>query len=855
MNSDRWNQVQALFEAALEVDKAGREAFLKKATDMDDELLREVMSLLEADETGHSLLDAVGIEAITPIEIASPEGQRIGNYRIIRQIGSGGMGAVYLAERADGEFDQQVALKLIKRGMDSEEILGRFHSERQILARLQHPNIAQLFDGGISDDGLSYFTLEYVDGIPIDVYCNSHRLTIEDRLRLFRSVCEAVQYAQENLVVHRDLKPSNILVTSDGSVKLLDFGIAKVLVGSSREVEARLLTQTGLRVMTPQYASPEQIRSEPVTTATDVYSLGVILYELLTGHRPYRLAGYAIQDIEAAVCSIEPEKPSSVVLKPVPRGKGVTQTLEPPDEVSEARSTQPKKLRRRLSGDLDTICLKALKKEPHRRYSSAGDLLGDVNRYLAGQPIKARPDTLRYRTRKFVARHRASVAFSALIVAVIVSLVAFYTTKLTQERDRARTEAAKAAQVASFLTGIFELVDPAQTEGEKVTARELLDRGAARLDNELAEQPEIQATVMNVVGNVYMSLGLFESARPLFERSLHIRESLTGDNSREIAEGHRNMAIFFYENGDYATAEGYYSEALDRGRAIFGEKDPFVASILNDLASSLRHQGKYDSAEVVYHEALVLRKESLGEEHTDVAHSLNHLGRLYHNMGRIDEAEPLLRQALVMRRKLLHKSHPEVMASVGALAALLREKGQYSEAKKLYDEAFAAFEHTYGLQHPYTAGIVNNLALTYCSLGDYEKSEELHRQALELHKQVYPPGHHKISYPYIGLGAVYSAQGEYVEAESMYRQALELTEPNFAADHPRIAEIKSLLGGCLCELGRFEEAERVLLESYTSQKETYSNKDKRTRDTLQRLVELYTDWDKPDEAATYQSLL
>ncbi len=508
MDTKRWNKVQNLFEEALELEEAKRPAFLKQACAGDSTLFDEVMSLLEADMNANSLLDGLALDAVDLAKEFNRVGQQFGPYRIVREIGSGGMGSVFLAERVEGEFEQKVAIKLIKHGMDSKEILKRFQSERQIMARLEHPNIARLLDGGVTPDGLSYFAMEYVDGKPIDQYCDHNKLSVKKRLELFQIICSSVQNAHRNLIVHRDLKPSNILVKKDGTIKLLDFGIAKVLTPETNGGQPKFLTltQTGAQIMTPEYAAPEQVKGEPVTTATDVYALGVILYELLTGQRPYRLQGRSPAEIERAITTSDPDKPSTVVK----RKDQASETT--PEKISELRGTEPSQLKRQLSGDLDNICLMALRKEPERRYSSPERFLDDVKRYLEGLPVIARKDTAGYRTQKFIRRHKTGLVAAVGVVIMIAIVVSFYTVQLKQERDRARLEATKARRVSDFLVDLFRVSDPSESKGKTVTARELLDSGAVRIKEDLIEQPEIQATMMNVMGEVYTSLGLYGDA-------------------------------------------------------------------------------------------------------------------------------------------------------------------------------------------------------------------------------------------------------------------------------------------------------------------------------------------------------
>ncbi len=423
MTLERWQQIEELFQLALEREAKERSAFLDEACTGDADLRREVESLLLYDENASSFMETPAFDAASELlgdnQAESMAGRAIGPYKVTREIGHGGMGAVYLAVRDDDEYQKQVAIKLVKRGMDTDGILRRFRNERQILANLDHQNIAKLLDGGTTDDGLSYFIMDHVEGLPIDVYCDSHKLPTVERLKLFRTVCSAVQYAHHHDVVHRDLKPGNILVTAEGVPKLLDFGIAKVL---NPEPPFQTVESTGLRPMTPDYASPEQVRGGTITPASDVYSLGVLLYELLTGHRPYRVKGRTPQEIERVICEEDPEKPSAAIsgIEEAPRADGTTRITLTPELVSATRDGQPEKLRRLLVGDLDNIVLMALRKEPERRYPSVEQFSEDIHRYLEGLPVLARKDTLWYRSAKFIKRNKASVISAALASMVLL---------------------------------------------------------------------------------------------------------------------------------------------------------------------------------------------------------------------------------------------------------------------------------------------------------------------------------------------------------------------------------------------------------------------------------------------------
>ena len=560
------------------------------------------------------------------------------------------MGTVYLAVRDDDQYEKQVAIKLVRRGMDTDFIVDRFRHERQILASLDHTNIARLLDGGTTEDGLPYFVMEYIEGSPINQYCDDRRLSTVERVKLFRTVCSAVQYAHQNLVVHRDIKPSNIIVTPEGVAKLLDFGIAKLLALDAVG-QAQAATVTMMRPMTPDYASPEQVRGRAITTAADIYSLGVLLYELLTGRRPYRVKTFTPQEIEQVICEQEPEKPSTAI----DRGEA-----------------QNEKTRRRLRGDLDNIVLMAMRKEPERRYASVEQFSDDLRRHLEGLPVRARKDTLAYRAEKFVRRHKVGVAMAALMLALVVGAIVI----VLGESRRAARERDKAERVSAFLVNIFKVSDPDEARGKTVTAREILDKGAERIEVELKDQPEVQATLMNTVGLVYRGLGLYEEAGVLIEKSLIIRRELHGGEHVEVAKSLNDLGWIYIEKQKPAEAEPLLREALDMRRRLLGDH-PDVAQSMNFLGFALFDKGDDDTAERLFRESLAMRRRFLGE-HMDVAQSLNNLGLTLHDKGDYDGAEPLFEEAIAIDRKLIYGDHPTVATHLNNLALLKLNKNDYS---------------------------------------------------------------------------------------------------------------------------------------------------------------------------------
>ncbi|MCS6804680.1 MAG: serine/threonine-protein kinase [Acidobacteriota bacterium] len=910
MTPDRWQQIQDVFYATLEREPGQRAAYLDEVCAGDLDLRAEVESLLESAERAESLVHAAIEDVVTLAtqeQAPSEAGQQVGPYQLIREIGHGGMGTVYLAARADEQYQKQVTVKLIKRGMDTDEIIRRFRHERQILANLDHPNIARLLDGGTTEDGRPYFVMEYVEGQPIDEYCHAHALSTRERLKLFRTVCSAVHYAHQNLVVHRDLKPSNILVTSDGVPKLLDFGVAKLL---HPESDAQTLTATvmGLRPMTPEYASPEQVRGEPITTASDVCSLGVLLYKLLTGHPPYLFKSHSLQEIERVICEEEPEKPSTAVSRQwsVVGGRWSVATDERQRSTDEKQRSMDeeqrtaKKLRHELEGDLDNIVLMAMRKEPQRRYSSVEQFSEDIRRHLVGLPVIAQKGTVRYRVGKFIGRHKIGIVVTAAFVALIIGFgvtMAIQSARIARALERAEQGEAKAKQVSAFLVDLFKVSDPSEARGNTITAREILDKGAEKIGKELKGQPEVQATMMDTMGRVYQSLGLYdqaaplleealkrrqqmlgeehldvassldslgglwhdkgqyEAAEPLFRQALTMRRKLLGDEHPDVATSLNNLALLHYDKADYEAAEPLFREALTMRRKLLGEQHPDVAQSLNNLALLLKSKGNLAAAEPLYREALALRRKLLGEEHPLIALSLYNLATLLHTKGELEAAEPLFRQALAIDRKLLGNEHPDVAADMNNLALLLQDKGDYEAAEPLLREALAIRRKALGEQHPLVAFSLFNLAGLLHVKGDLAPAEPLYRQALELRRKTLPEGHPAVATSLVGLGVLLTDKGNPQAAEPLLRDGLNALRRTLPEDHWWIAQAESGLGACLVALRRYDEAEPLLVKSYATLKAQRGGRNRHTQQTLQRLIDLYEAWGKPGKAAQYRAHL
>ncbi|HQR35263.1 MAG TPA: serine/threonine-protein kinase, partial [Blastocatellia bacterium] len=727
MTPERYQQVKQVYLEAIDRNPGDRSAWLAQRCGADEALRLEVEALLnESAETAPFLETPPPLPdfPVLPKRKAADEliGQRIGTYKILREIGQGGMGAVYLAERADEQFRKRVALKLVKRGMDTEEILSRFRHERQILASLDHPNIARLIDGGTTEDGLPYFVMEFIEGQPIDLYCSTQKLGTNERLNLFRTVCNAVHYAHQNLVVHRDLKPSNILVTADGTVKLLDFGIAKIL-NPDLFPETVLPTKTWERPMTPAYASPEQVRGQAITTASDVYALGVILYELLTGQRPYQFKGYAPHEIAKVVCETEPDKPSTAVVRVI--------TVD--DTVGNAATAEADKLRRQLKGDLDNIVLMALRKEALRRYASVEQFSEDIRRHLDGLPVIAREDTFRYRTEKFIARNRLAVAAAAvfaLLLAGFLTMTLVQSARVARERDRAERERVKAEKVSSFLVDLFKVSDPDKARGAQITAREVLDKGADKIRAELKDQPETQATLLHAVGEVYYSMGLYERSAALLEEAVQLRRQTLGNDHPDLARSLTALAQSAFDLGQNDRTETLTREALAIRRKAFGNEHREVAENINDLALLTKLKGDFAAAEPLYREAIAVQRKLSGNDSLDVATPLHNLGVLLSDKKDFVGAEAAEREALEIRRKRLGPDAPDVAMTMHNLASMLRNKGDIAGAEQTLRDTLALRRKIYPEAHPQTALTLHNLGTLLRDQQRYAEAETYLREAL-----------------------------------------------------------------------------------------------------------------------------
>ncbi|MEO6528172.1 MAG: serine/threonine-protein kinase [Gemmatimonadaceae bacterium] len=805
--TDRWRErfrrIDEIFDEALDLGTVDREALIARMCADDEGLRTEVHELLAAHDRSAGFLESPAAELIAELLADGPADapalpERAGPFRIVRELGHGGMGVVYLAERESEGFRQRVALKLIRHFGRSDVLVQRFVEERRILAMLEHPGIARFIDGGMTAEGHPWFAMELVEGEPIDAWCDARRLGIDARLALFAGVCAAVQYAHEHLVIHRDLKPSNILVTTDGQLKLLDFGIAKLL-DPLRTLDESPETHTGLRALTPEYAAPEQVRGTIVSTATDSYALGVLLHLLLTGTRPYEVRGLSPAELERMVCEVEPPRASAAVeARGAASGDARARAA--------ARGETPERLERLLRDDLDVIIAKALRKDPARRYSSAAALRDDLHRWHTGRPVLARPDSAGYRLRKFVGRNRAAIVVSATLLALLMGAA----TRERTLRSRAEAEASKARAVQEYIVSVFDVADPfawPEQRGADVTARALLDRGARRIDSALVAQPEVQAELRGVLGRVYAKLGLASEAVPQLERSLRQRRALYGPRHVAVAEAMDQLGDALRAQSKMNEAEPLLRSALAMRRELLGDRASATAESLDHLATLLQDRTRYDEAEPLFREALDVRRSLLGNDDPAVASSLTNLGLLLFLRGAYDRAEPLQREALAIQRRRLGETHPLTAQTLNNLAQVQQLRGHIDDAEALFRRALAAKRKTLGDAHPSVTVNMNNLAfLLLTEKNEVQEAELLAREALRLDRRIFGPRHAYVASSLTTLGYVLTAKGELDDAETAHRDALSIKQSLFGARHASVARSMVNIGGVQYEKGRLDDA-------------------------------------------------
>jgi serine/threonine-protein kinase len=851
--------VRMLFDAVVDLHPAAQRVYLDEHC-TDPSLRAEVEDLLSRVRLPQDVVQCA-IEPTPPGGPPVTPGDLVGAYRIEREIGHGGMGGVYLASRADGTYHQRVALKIVQPGMDTAEIRERFRHERQTLAHLEHPNIARLLDGGTTEHGLPYFVMEYVEGEPIDRFCDRKQLSIDGRLRLFLRVCAAVGLAHQRLVVHRDLKPDNVLVTAANEPKLLDFGISKLLAPDEDSPDAAVRTRALVRLMTPRYASPEQVAGMAVTTASDVYSLGVLLYELLCGRYPYERAVTSGTSIETAVREKEPPAPSQAIAwRPAKPAIASTMNRPTPDDIARARSTTPAALARRLRGDLDTIVMRAMHKEPERRYASVEQLATDLQRHLDGLPVLARKDTFAYRAGKFVRRHRIGVAAACI---ALLSLVGGLTAAVWQarvaaiERDRARAEVRKADQIASFLGQVFAFADPSwhsaapTSRGRDARVVDLLATAGARLDRELRDDPEVRAVLHRTIGATYGSLADYRNAEIHLRAALDLFRKTRGDEDLETATTLHQFGSLLLAEGNLAEAERTLASALAVRRRLLKAPDLVLATNLEDLATTRLQLGK-DAKEALalYREAQPIIVKLLGSNHPGTALLLNNIASVYMRTGGVDDAVRTLREAIAIYERQANPPY-EYGVSLSNLSALLRDEGRTADAEPYARRAIDVVCATTGDPNAFLAETMNELAEVLCAQKRYDEAEKQLRASLAMLDTLGAGQHPFHVHGEYTLGLVLARTGRLREAEASLRSALAKARAAHLAR--MVAVTEGNLGECLMAQRRYAEAEPLLVDSEAVLRARFGPDHFGAPEARQRLQQLYQHWKPGGQAPVVAS--
>ncbi len=760
------SRIELIFHQVRELPEEEREASLNRLCKGDNTLRDQVAQLLNAHKGSEGFLEMSALSSIgVAPESSDPDiGRVVASYKLEKLLGSGGMGRVYYAERTDGDYTLNAAIKLVHRGFLDKETRRRFRNECRILATLQHSNVARMSDGGVEEDGTSFLVMEYVDGCAIDLWAMETKPSVRELLRIFKSICLAVHYVNQHGIVHRDLKPGNVLVNREGRPKIVDFGIARALEASDQNRNYEV-TSTGMQAMTPAYASPEQLRGEPATTAVDVYALGVLLYRLLTGHLPHDPGTLSLSQFERAVSETTPALPSQKILDEVATRSG-------PAISAGAR----RRLSRRVCGDLDRIVLMALRKEPDRRYRSAAEFADDIERYMSGYPVIARPDTFQYRFGKFVRRNpAASLATGSLALVLLTASVAGFwlygradNARIAAEQSRVLAEesAATAERSTEFLADLFAEAAPDKTLGEARTAREILDLGALKL-SEGEDDPLIRSRLMTTIGDIYTSLGAFDDAESLFKEALAIRLGELDPEALPVAESYRAIGNLQFERGDFASARDNFEEAIR------------------------------------------IRELQLGPDHLSMALLYNNLGNVLEEIEEREEAEKMLRHALSIIEEAKGPDDPEAGKYLNNLAILVNGMGRTEESLPLYERALGIYEVAYGEDHPLTSGTLMNFAIATYESGNTESAAPLFGDLVERQERILGAEHPNLAIYLLNYGVIVSESGQWEKALAIFVRAQRIVEATGGTEHPRLVSNLWNQASTLLELGRADEAARI----------------------------------------------
>lgn len=842
MNQDRLNKVRELFDEASNLNADERDLFLNQKCLDDSELKKEVLSLFATLQNVNDFLEE-------PLTIAEQNsftdpyiGKQIGNYIIDGEAGVGGMGTVYTGKRNDKEFEQKVAIKILKHGITSEYLLKRFQIERQTLANLQHQNIARLLDGGRTADGLPYLVMEFIDGIPITEYCNQKKLNIEEKLKLFREVCNAVQYAHQNLVIHRDLKPGNIIVTKDGIPKLLDFGIAK-LIDEELVDNKEGLTSTDVWHLTPEYASPEQIKGEKITTASDVYSLGVLLYQILTGHQPYKIRNNSPASISKIITEEKIQKPSEKVKQIV-------------DEISDEK-LQSDKFYKLLEGDLDNIILKAMHKDPAKRYVSVEQFSEDIRRHLTGLPVIAQKDSAGYRLSKFIQRHKvgfiSSVGFIVFLIASMIAII-WQANIASKERDKAKLEAQKVETVNNFLLEMLSSVDPTEV-GKDVKVYDILKKASIDVGRDFAAHPEIEALLRKTIGKTLVNLSEYDEAKAHLIKSLELNNIAYGKNSYQSAESLHEIALYYHWISELGKADSLYKESIRIFRMNADSPPRAFASALNDYGTLLQDQSKNDESLKYLYEAYDIFVKNYGSDDRDVASTANNIAINLDGKGDLDGALKYFEEAKNIYIKKYGNERPEVSTIYNNLAYIYISKNDFTTAENYFKKSLDLKIKTLGANHSLVGLAYTNLGALQYTSKKFEEAEKNLLTSRKIYRLTLSEKHIWVALNDFWLAKIFIEKAEYNRAEEFIRRALSVYKDNYNAEHPNIVSAYAEFGVVKFHQKKYSEAEKLLVDGYQKIKVIKGEKNFNTIRFLEYLVRFYTETNNPAKTSYYQKLL
>jgi len=845
LNQDRLNKVRELFDEASFLSAEERELYLTKKCANDLGLKKEVQSLFNSFENTKDFLE----EPLTIVEqyknsFVDPYiGKQIGNYIIDGEAGVGGMGIVYTGKRNDKEFEQKVAIKILKHGITSEYLLKRFQIERQTLANLQHQNIARLLDGGRTNDGLPFLVMEFIDGIPITECCNQIKLSIEEKLKLFREVCNAVQYAHQNLIIHRDLKPGNILVTKDGIPKLLDFGIAK-LIDEELVDNNEGLTRTGVWHLTPEYASPEQIKGEKITTASDVYSLGVLLYQILTGYQPYKITNSSPAAISKIITEEKIIKPSERIIQ--------SSNISSTDQF-----INPIKLSTHLKGDLDNIILKAMHKDPLKRYVSVEQFSEDIRRHLIGLPVIAQKDSAGYRLSKFILRHKvgfvSSVGFIVFLIASLIAII-WQANIAAKERDNAKLETQKVETVNNFLQEMLSSVDPTEV-GKDVKVYDILKKASVDVGNNFSRHPEIEASVRKTIGVTLTNLGEFDEAKPHLTKSLDLNNKVYGKESYQSAESLHELALYYHWVGDLNLADSLYTQSIKIFRNDSDSPPRSLASAINDLGILKQEQAKYQESLKLLREALNIYQKKFGETDRDVASTLNNLALTLESLNDIDGAEKYYQKSLEVYLKLYSPDRPEISTIYNNLAYIYIDKDDLNKAEEYFKKSLELKINAFGKDHSLVGlGFMNLGALEY-TMNKFDVSESNLLAALKNFNTSLNANHIWFGLTNFWYSKILTKKSNYTEAEKCVRTALSIYIKNYPKDHPNTISANAELGIIYFHQKKYAAAEKLLVTGYERIRQIKGEKDFNTVRLLEYLTKTFNQTNNQQKLNYYQNLL